>query len=232
MQRILSHQLAGHVGETVYVAGWIHRRRLLKSVAFLILRDAARARSDRRRRPGYPGAARVVAGGDDGRRRRNRDGEPRRAGRGRDHVAGDHTVDRPGRIAAVRPLPAVGGGQPADDPRPRTGRAPASAARGRPPDRCRGARRLPARAGRAVVRRNRHPEDRRYGDRKRRQRLSPRLLRPPGLSGAVAAALQADHGRRVRAGVRGRQGVPGRAQRHRSAPRRIHVPRPGDGVRH
>jgi nondiscriminating aspartyl-tRNA synthetase len=40
MQRILSHQLAGHVGETVYVAGWIHRRRMLKSVAFLILRDA------------------------------------------------------------------------------------------------------------------------------------------------------------------------------------------------
>jgi nondiscriminating aspartyl-tRNA synthetase len=40
MQRILSHQLAGHVGETVHVAGWIHRRRLLKSVAFLILRDA------------------------------------------------------------------------------------------------------------------------------------------------------------------------------------------------
>jgi nondiscriminating aspartyl-tRNA synthetase len=40
MQRILSHHLAGHVGETVHVAGWIHRRRLLKSVAFLILRDA------------------------------------------------------------------------------------------------------------------------------------------------------------------------------------------------
>jgi aspartyl/asparaginyl-tRNA synthetase len=33
--------LAGHAGETVTVAGWVHRRRLLKSVAFLILRDAA-----------------------------------------------------------------------------------------------------------------------------------------------------------------------------------------------
>ncbi|GAA0988491.1 aspartate--tRNA(Asn) ligase [Acrocarpospora macrocephala] len=41
MQRILSSQLSAHAGETVHVAGWIHRRRLLKSVAFLILRDAA-----------------------------------------------------------------------------------------------------------------------------------------------------------------------------------------------
>jgi nondiscriminating aspartyl-tRNA synthetase len=41
MQRILSSQLRTRVGETVTVAGWIHRRRLLKSVAFLIVRDAA-----------------------------------------------------------------------------------------------------------------------------------------------------------------------------------------------
>lgn len=41
MQRILSRQLPAHIGETVRLAGWIHRRRLLKSVAFLILRDAA-----------------------------------------------------------------------------------------------------------------------------------------------------------------------------------------------
>jgi nondiscriminating aspartyl-tRNA synthetase len=40
MQRILSTQLAAHVHETVTIAGWIHRRRLLKSVAFLIVRDA------------------------------------------------------------------------------------------------------------------------------------------------------------------------------------------------
>jgi nondiscriminating aspartyl-tRNA synthetase len=40
MQRILSTDLAGHIGETVTVAGWVHRRRLLKSVAFLIVRDA------------------------------------------------------------------------------------------------------------------------------------------------------------------------------------------------
>ncbi|MDG4805436.1 aspartate--tRNA(Asn) ligase [Micromonospora sp. WMMD1120] len=41
MQRILSHHLADHVGSTVRIAGWVHRRRLLKSVAFLIVRDAA-----------------------------------------------------------------------------------------------------------------------------------------------------------------------------------------------
>ncbi|HEY6597431.1 MAG TPA: aspartate--tRNA(Asn) ligase [Asanoa sp.] len=41
MQRILSTQLPARVGETVTVAGWVHRRRLLKSVAFLIVRDAA-----------------------------------------------------------------------------------------------------------------------------------------------------------------------------------------------
>ncbi|MEV0730092.1 aspartate--tRNA(Asn) ligase [Polymorphospora sp. NPDC050346] len=41
MQRILSTRLSAHIGEQVVVAGWIHRRRLLKSVAFLILRDAA-----------------------------------------------------------------------------------------------------------------------------------------------------------------------------------------------
>jgi nondiscriminating aspartyl-tRNA synthetase len=40
VQRMLSTELPAHVGETVTVAGWIHRRRLLKSVAFLILRDA------------------------------------------------------------------------------------------------------------------------------------------------------------------------------------------------
>jgi nondiscriminating aspartyl-tRNA synthetase len=40
MQRILSTDLAGHIGATVTIAGWVHRRRLLKSVAFLIVRDA------------------------------------------------------------------------------------------------------------------------------------------------------------------------------------------------
>ncbi|MDI1465541.1 aspartate--tRNA(Asn) ligase [Catellatospora sp. KI3] len=41
MQRILSAELPAHVGARITIAGWIHRRRLLKSVAFLIVRDAA-----------------------------------------------------------------------------------------------------------------------------------------------------------------------------------------------
>ncbi|GIJ25470.1 aspartate--tRNA(Asp/Asn) ligase [Micromonospora qiuiae] len=41
MQRILSDQLTPHIGDPVRIAGWVHRRRLLKSVAFLIVRDAA-----------------------------------------------------------------------------------------------------------------------------------------------------------------------------------------------
>jgi nondiscriminating aspartyl-tRNA synthetase len=41
LSRILSSQLAERVGATVTLAGWVHRRRLLKSVAFLILRDRA-----------------------------------------------------------------------------------------------------------------------------------------------------------------------------------------------
>jgi nondiscriminating aspartyl-tRNA synthetase len=41
MQRILSSELAMRVGEPVTIAGWVHRRRELKSVSFLILRDRA-----------------------------------------------------------------------------------------------------------------------------------------------------------------------------------------------
>ncbi|WP_422773931.1 aspartate--tRNA(Asn) ligase [Plantactinospora sp. WMMC1484] len=41
MPRILSTSLPAHVGATVTAAGWVHRRRQLKSVTFLILRDAA-----------------------------------------------------------------------------------------------------------------------------------------------------------------------------------------------
>ncbi|MFI6068500.1 aspartate--tRNA(Asn) ligase [Micromonospora sp. NPDC051227] len=40
MQRTLSQQLPARIGTTVRITGWVHRRRLLKSVAFLIVRDA------------------------------------------------------------------------------------------------------------------------------------------------------------------------------------------------
>ncbi|WP_328652743.1 aspartate--tRNA(Asn) ligase [Micromonospora sp. NBC_00330] len=39
MQRTVSQQLPARIGTTVRIAGWVHRRRLLKSVAFLIVRD-------------------------------------------------------------------------------------------------------------------------------------------------------------------------------------------------
>ncbi len=40
MARVLSHQVPACAGQHVRIAGWTHRRRLLKSVAFLIVRDA------------------------------------------------------------------------------------------------------------------------------------------------------------------------------------------------
>ncbi|MEY2426370.1 MAG: nondiscriminating aspartyl-tRNA synthetase [Actinomycetota bacterium] len=41
MQRILSSELSAHIDQRVTVAGWVHRRRELKSVSFLIVRDRA-----------------------------------------------------------------------------------------------------------------------------------------------------------------------------------------------
>lgn len=40
MRRIHSAQLPGHAGQSATVAGWIHRRRILKQVTFLVVRDA------------------------------------------------------------------------------------------------------------------------------------------------------------------------------------------------
>ncbi|HET9172317.1 MAG TPA: aspartate--tRNA(Asn) ligase [Actinospica sp.] len=37
--RVLAAELPAHAGETVTVEGWLHRRRTLKSVTFLVLRD-------------------------------------------------------------------------------------------------------------------------------------------------------------------------------------------------
>jgi len=41
ISRVLSAELPAHVGERVTIAGWLHRRRDLKSVTFLIIRDRA-----------------------------------------------------------------------------------------------------------------------------------------------------------------------------------------------
>ena len=37
--RVLLADLAAHVGERVTVAGWLHRRRALSQVTFLVIRD-------------------------------------------------------------------------------------------------------------------------------------------------------------------------------------------------
>jgi nondiscriminating aspartyl-tRNA synthetase len=39
ISRVLSAELPEHIGEKVTIAGWLHRRRELKSVTFLIIRD-------------------------------------------------------------------------------------------------------------------------------------------------------------------------------------------------
>ena len=39
--RVLSAEVPAHVGERITIAGWVHRRRELKSVTFLVVRDRA-----------------------------------------------------------------------------------------------------------------------------------------------------------------------------------------------
>jgi nondiscriminating aspartyl-tRNA synthetase len=41
ISRVLSAELPAHIGERVTIAGWLHRRRQLKSVTFLVIRDRA-----------------------------------------------------------------------------------------------------------------------------------------------------------------------------------------------
>ena len=41
MKRILTSELAAHAGERVLLQGWLHRKRELSRVSFLVLRDRA-----------------------------------------------------------------------------------------------------------------------------------------------------------------------------------------------
>src|SRR5881296_3345468 len=41
MERILTSELAAHAGEQVLLQGWLHRKRELSRVSFLVLRDRA-----------------------------------------------------------------------------------------------------------------------------------------------------------------------------------------------
>ncbi|HET6702215.1 MAG TPA: OB-fold nucleic acid binding domain-containing protein, partial [Gemmatimonadaceae bacterium] len=40
MERVRTKDLAQHVGERVMLRGWLHRRRVLSQVTFLVVRDA------------------------------------------------------------------------------------------------------------------------------------------------------------------------------------------------
>jgi nondiscriminating aspartyl-tRNA synthetase len=39
MTRILTNELASHVGETITIQGWLHKKRLLGGLNFITLRD-------------------------------------------------------------------------------------------------------------------------------------------------------------------------------------------------
>jgi nondiscriminating aspartyl-tRNA synthetase len=60
MHRILSDQLPRHIGETVTVAGWVHRRRVLANVTFVIVRDRAGLLQTVTRKPDSPTEEQVV----------------------------------------------------------------------------------------------------------------------------------------------------------------------------
>ena len=154
----------------------------------------------RRTGPGGRGTAR----GDRG--RGHRDGGRQRPGTGwsGDHPARDHAAIRPGPAAALRPVPADGHRHPAHDLGPRAGQPAAPAAARAFRDQRRRRRRVPRRPGRSRLHRDQHAQDRRVGHRVGGERVRPRLLRPGRLPGAVAAVLQAGHGRGVRARLRDR----------------------------
>ena len=227
--RILSHEIPSAVGQSVTVAGWVHRRRRLAAVSFLILRDRSGLSPDRGQEPETQAQL--------------------------DELGEETVVQVTGTVAAN---PQAPGGAEIVDPviepltepaadtadravathsRRRTARRtgqradrPAAPGRtGRLGDRRGRAARVPYGAGRSGLHRDPDAEDRRYGDRVRRQRVRAGLLRRPGVPGPVAAVLQADDGRGVRAGLRGRPGVPRRAARHGPAPGRVRVA--GRGVR-
>ena len=114
---------------------------------------------------------------------------------------------------------------PACRPCSTTPRSPGGTRAGGP----RGSSRRPACAASATtldaarLHRGAHPQARRLGHRERRERLRGRLLRPAGVPRPEPAVLQAGAGRGLRAGLRGRAGVPGRAARHRAPPRGVRL---------
>ena len=179
MQRVMTSDLAGHAGEQVALAGWVHHQRHLAQVSFVLVRDAR-------------GISQVVIE-DDAMRDRGPSADQRE--RRRDRGAG-------GRLdAGARPVssctPARCGWSARRSSHRRSSmRRPIlnaqlpslldhAAVSLRHPriragvvDRRRIVERLPLDARRDGVHRDPDTQDRRRGDRERRQRVRPRLLRP------------------------------------------------------
>ena len=92
-------------GAPVRLAGWIHRRRRLSGLAFVVVRDRSGTRPGRRPRPGDARRwSTTLTRGDDRRGGRPRQRERAGAGRRRDRRPRLHAPDRPGRDAAGRAL--------------------------------------------------------------------------------------------------------------------------------
>ena len=219
MKRILTTELAAHAGERVLLQGWLHRRRELSRVSFLVLRDRA-------------GLAQVVSSSAASccRRPSSRSrASPSRTSRRR---AGWRCTSRTSACSPSRPsAPPVELHRP--EPReslPRASRrgagraSPSGRARALPSRGTRG-RGVPQHARRARLHRDPDAEDRRDRDRGRREPLPRRLLRAGRVPRAEPAVLQADDGRRLRARLRGRPGLPRRAARDGTASRRVRVAR-------
>ena len=209
-------------GDTVRLQGWVHRRRELAALTFLVVRDRT-------------GLAQVVV----------KDA--------RTEVPPEETVVEV--VGTLTANDAAPGGVEVTDPQVRPLTEPAATPPvelWRPTlnaslptllDHAAGHLAAPARSARpgelaaAALRgfrstlddcglhRDPDPEDRGLGDRVRRQRVRARLLRPTGVPRPEPAVLQADDGRRLRARLRGRAGVPGRAARHRPPPGRVRLAR-------
>ena len=225
--RVLARDLASaEPGERATLAGWIHRRRVLASVTFLVLRDRS-------------GLAQVVV--------KDRDTVEQLAGLPEETVVevtgtvsanesapGGAELVEPSITALTEPAlappaelwrPTFGAGLPTHlDHAAVTLRHPRHRAAGRSPSA------VDARVPFALWRRSSSPRSQ-----------TPKLVGTAtesganvftvdyfgrtGLPRAEPAALQADDGRGLRAGLRGRPGLPRRAARHRAPPRAVHLAR-------
>ncbi len=231
MQRVTTTKIRQHIGQRVRVQGWLHALRKLGGVTFVVVRDGwgtVQAVSEDEAE-----LARVAGGrpgrGDGAGRGGHGGGRSPGAWRRRAAPVGGGGADAGDRDAAATPQQAPDQGQPAHAAGPRRRRQPPSGpACGLPAGRRRHGR-LSGHAERARLHRDPDAQDRRLSHRERQQRLPARLLRPAGLPGAEPPVLQADHGRRLRARLRGRAGLPRRAARHH--PPRQRVRQPGRGVR-